>query len=176
MTDPVNLRPAGEADLVALLDLERAAGLVAHREVFPPDRFDYPSEDVLARWRIVLEDPDVVVEVADLPGSGPDLLALVAYDPGTLRHLAVHPDHWGRGIASALVERVVRQQRASGASEVTLWVLAANARARALYERHGWERSGAQQESPWPPYPTELGYRRVLDDGATDPTPEEVSR
>lgn len=177
MSVPDGLRRAAAGDLVALHDLERAASLRAHRDVFPPDRYPFPSGDVLARWSLVLADPQVTVEVLGPPPEvgGPGLLGLVAYDTGSLRHLAVHPDCWGRGTATRLLGHVLARQRERGAREVSLWVLDANSRARALYERHGWRLSGERQESPWPPYPAELGYRRVLDDGQTDRTGEEAS-
>ena len=46
-------RPAREDEAGALRDLERAANLVALGHVFPPDRFPFPDDAVLARWAIV---------------------------------------------------------------------------------------------------------------------------
>ena len=151
MTD-ASWRTAGPGDVAALRDLERAANLVGLAHVFPADRFPFPDDDVLARWALVLQDPEVVVEVVD----GDDgLLAFAAYDDDNLRHLAVHPDAWGTGLARAGVARAV----AHGARR--LWVLDANHRARRLYERLGWSATGAEQECPWVPHPTELEYAFV---------------
>ena len=145
-------RPAGPADAPALRDLERAASLVGLAHVFPADRFPFPDDAVLARWALVLEDPEVVVEVVE-QDTRP--LALAAYDAEQLRHLAVHPDAWGTGLARAGVARAV----AHGARR--LWVLEANHRARGLYQRLGWRATGERQECPWPPYPVELAHRLV---------------
>jgi GNAT superfamily N-acetyltransferase len=145
-------RAALPGDAGPLRDLERAANLVGLAHVFPADRFPFPDDAVLARWALVLDDPDVVVEVVD----GHDgLLALAAYDSDSLRHLAVHPDAWGTGLARAGVARAL----AHGARR--LWVLEANQRARRLYEGLGWSPTGVEQECPWVPHPTELEYAFV---------------
>ena len=77
---------------------------------------------------------------------------------GRLRHLAVHPDRWGTGLAREGVELAVAAIRAAGRVPV-LWVLVANDRARGLYEHLGWVETGRSQPAEWPPYPTEVEYR-----------------
>ncbi|PVG82765.1 hypothetical protein DDE18_10405 [Nocardioides gansuensis] len=150
-TSELTWRTAGPDDAVALRDLERAANLAALAHVFGD--LPYPADDVLARWVLVLADPGVTVDVVDSGDGG--LLACTAYDDRSLRHLAVYPDAWGRGLGRAGVERAVAHIRARG--EVPhLWVLEANHRARALYDRLGWQLTGVSQECPWPPHPTEL--------------------
>lgn len=140
-------RRATPADAVALRDLEREASLLGLAHVF--GRLPFPADDVLARWVLVLDDPEVVTEVVDGP-DGPR--AVVAHDGTSVRHLAVRPPDWGRGLGAAGVARAV----AGDASR--LWVLELNHRARTLYERLGWEPTGATQECPWPPHPRELAY------------------
>ena len=152
----VEFRRATPGDAVALRDLERDASLAALAHVFPPERHPYPADDVLARWYLVLVDPDVVVEVVD-GDSG--LRCLVAHDAhGTLRHLAVAPDSWGQGLGRLAVDRAVTALRACGGGTPRLWCLAENHRARRLYEHLGWRPSGAEQPAPWPPYTTEMEY------------------
>lgn len=151
----VCFRRAGPADAVALRDLEQAANLAALGHIFPPERFPFPADDVLARWVLVLDDPDVVVEVVDGPSG---LLAVSAYDPVLLRQLAVHPSAWGRGLARAAVERAAAGIAAGGADEARLWCLVENHRARGLYEHLGWLPGEERREAPWPPYPLEMSY------------------
>lgn len=140
-------RVATSADAVALRDLERTASRAGLAHVFGD--LPYPDDDVLARWTLLLDDPEVVVEVVE---DGLGLVALVAHDGSTLRHLAVRPDHWGAGLAREAFARA----EAAGARR--LWVLEANERARRLYESLGWRPSGTTQECPWRPYPTEVEY------------------
>ena len=140
-------RRATADDAVALRDLERAASRRGLAHVFGD--LPYPDDDVLARWVLLLDDPEVVVEVAE---DDEGLVALTAHDGSSLRHLAVRPDHWHAGLGRAAFARA----EAAGARR--LWVLADNGRARRLYESLGWAPTGQSQECPWPPYPTELEY------------------
>lgn len=52
--------------------------------------------------------------------------------------LAIAPDFEGRGLAGALLAHAETQARAQGCTRLTLSVFPGNARARALYERHGF--------------------------------------
>jgi GNAT superfamily N-acetyltransferase len=153
------LREANVDDLAALRDLEREANLVALAHVFPPDRFPFPDDDVLARWALVLDEPGVTVEVRDAE-NGIDLL--VAYDDRTLRHLAVRPDHWGEGLASQAIDTALRAMDARGTTVAELWCLEENHRARRLYEHLGWRASADRRPAPWPPHPTEMRYTRLI--------------
>ena len=147
MTPPAEWRRATPDDAVALRDLERIASQTGLAHVFGD--LPYPDDDVLARWALLLDDPEVVVEVVE---GDRGLVALAAHDGTTLRHLAVRPDHWGTGLGREGFARA----EAAGARR--LWVLEANAKARGLYGALGWAPSGTTQECPWPPYPTEVEY------------------
>lgn len=154
------MSPALPVDAAALTVLERVANLAALGHVFPPAEYPFPTEGVLDRWQRVLADPDVRVEVE----RGPSRLdCFVAYDATTIRHLAVHPDRWGSGLARAAVDRAVAAIRAGG-EQPRLWCLTENRRARGFYEHLGWTPTGATQLAEWPPYPVEMEY--VLGDSS----------
>lgn len=154
-------REATEHDLLPLAELERAANLVGLAHVFPPERYPFPFDAVLARWRLVLDDPAAVVLVLDEPEE--DRLAVyVAYDDAMLRHIAVHPDRWGEGLATAGMAEATRAMARRGSHEASLWVLAENDRARRLYERLGWVPTDDRREAPWAPHPVEIRYARPL--------------
>lgn len=159
----MDLRKATAEDVVALRDLERAANLVGLAHVFPPERYPFPDDAVLSRWVLVLEEPGVTVLVRDAD-VGVDLL--LAYDDRSLRHLAVHPDEWGRGLASGAVEVAVQAMARQGTTEAELWCLAENRRARRLYEHLGWTVTADQRPAPWPPHPVELRYVRAVAAGS----------
>jgi RimJ/RimL family protein N-acetyltransferase len=156
------LREATVEDLTALLDLEREANLAALGHVFPPERYPFPDDDVLARWALVLAEPGVRVLVRDAD-QGIDLFA--AYDDHSLRHLAVRPDRWGTGLASEAIEIVLDAMDARGTTVAELWCLEENHRARRLYEHLGWLATPDRREAPWPPHPTEMRYTRPLAGG-----------
>ena len=153
MTDR-RFRRATPADVRVLAELERAANVVALAHVFPPDDHAFPLEEVADRWAATLADPAVTVEVVD----GDDgLQGYVAHDDVLLRHLAVHPSAWGRGLGRELVGRAVGRM----GPHPTLWCLADNHRARALYEHLGWRATGVARQAVWPPHPTEVELRLV---------------
>jgi GNAT superfamily N-acetyltransferase len=154
-------REATPDDLAALRDLEREANLAALGHVFPPERYPFPDDAVLARWSLVLDDPSVTVLVAPAP-EGNTLWVFAAYDDSTLRHLAVHPDHWGNGLASTAIETVLRALERRGCTTASLWCLEDNHRARRLYEHLGWHPEPERREAPWPPHPTEMRYTRPV--------------
>ena len=148
-------------DLSALRDLEREANLAALGHVFPPERYPFPDDAVLARWSLVLDDPAVSVMVAS-DESGPGLVMYAAYDDTTLRHLAVRPDHWGNGLASAAIDTVLHAMDLRGSTVASLWCLEENHRARRLYEYLGWRAEPDRRPAPWPPHPTEMRYSRLI--------------
>ena len=152
-------RDATLDDLGALRDLEREANLAALGHVFPPERYPFPDDDVLARWALVLDEPGVVVRVAEDDGG---LVAVAAYDDSTLRHLAVRPDHWGDGLATTAIETALHAMDLRGCTVASLWCLEENHRARRLYEYLGWRPSSDRREAPWPPHPVELRYTRLI--------------
>jgi GNAT superfamily N-acetyltransferase len=155
------LREATDDDLSALRDLERVASLAGLAHVFPPERYPFPDDAVLARWALVLREPGVVVLVQDAEGgSGIDVLA--AYDDRSLRHLAVRPDQWGRGLASRAVGEVLAAWARRGTTDADLWCLVENRRARRLYEHLGWRPTTDRQPAPWPPHPDEMRYTRTV--------------
>lgn len=152
-------RDATLDDLGALRDLEREANLAALGHVFPPERYPFPDDDVLARWALVLDEPGVVVRVAE---DDAGLVAVAAYDDSTLRHLAVRPDHWGDGLATTAIETALHAMDLRGSTIASLWCLEENHRARRLYEYLGWRETADRREAPWPPHPVEMRYTRLI--------------
>jgi len=55
-------------------------------------------------------------------------------------NIAVHPDHQGEGLGSALLEHILEEGRRRSLAFATLEVRPSNGTALALYERYGFER------------------------------------
>ena len=146
-------RRAGLEDVVTLLDLERAASGAGLAHIFGPD-IPFPDGDVLARWRLVLEDPDVTVLIDDAAGEP---IGYAAFGDGWLRHFGYLPAWWGTGRATVLHDEVVAALRRDAADRsLRLWVLVENHRARAFYARLGWVDSGVREHEVFPPYPEKM--------------------
>lgn len=112
-----------------------------------------PRGITAADWKARLEE---------MPGStlllevGDDLLGFASAgqseDPDAkpkstaeLFALYVSPEMWGRGAGRQLWFAVRRRLQEEGFTEVTLWVMEANFRARALYERFGFAHENAME-------------------------------
>lgn len=55
-----------------------------------------------------------------------------------LKRLHVLPSYWNLGIGGELHDHALYSARRRGATELNLWVLEDNTRAREMYERRGW--------------------------------------
>lgn len=73
--------------------------------------------------------------------SSPDLAAW-----GELVSLYAHPDYWGKGCGSAMMEEVLDRMKTAGYPGCFLYVLRENNRARRFYEKHGFSWDGHSLE------------------------------
>ena len=91
--------------------------------------------------------------------SSPDLAAW-----GELVSLYGHPEHWGRGFGSIVMEEVLRRLQAAGYPGCFLYVLRENDRARRFYEKHGFAWDGHSLEVPLTPNTilTDLRYCKAF--------------
>ena len=78
--------------------------------------------------------------------SSPDLAAW-----GELVSLYVHPDRWGQGYGSLVMEEALRRMKAAGYPGCFLYVLQENDRARRFYEKHDFVWDGHSVEVTLPP-------------------------
>lgn len=127
MGQPWTIRPAGSGDLEALVRLERHA--------FATDRL---SRRALRR---LVRSPTALVLVAETAqGVVGDAILLRRRGSSSARiySLAVDPAARGRGIARALLSRLIEAARGFGAQRLRLEVRGDNAAARALYAAFGF--------------------------------------
>ncbi len=83
---------------------------------------------------------------------------------GELKAIYLAPEAMGRGIGGALLERAVADLGDRGFTDVMLWVLRDNRRARRFYEAAGWQTDGATKEEERPGGVLhEARYRRSLE-------------
>jgi GNAT superfamily N-acetyltransferase len=88
------------------------------------------------------------------PGAGPET--------GEIMTLFVAAGRWRGGVGGALMAAALDDLAARGCDEASVWSFAANERANAFYEGHGFTRDGAERtEEVWAHLP-EVRYRRSL--------------
>ncbi|MFJ3230491.1 GNAT family N-acetyltransferase [Streptomyces sp. NPDC086787] len=125
-----------EAEAVAALHLRA-------RSTYYPDGVPPSDRDWRDVWRDVIERPDGhvlcavehggIVGVASFrtpDGAPADLVKLFQFH--------IDPDHWRRGLGTALHTACVEEWRADGMRTAVLDVHVDNTRARAFYTRQGW--------------------------------------
>jgi len=132
----MNLRPMSEADLPAVMLLERA--------LFPDDAWSEGmlrgelAEQPATRFYVVAEaEPGDVVGYAGLCAIGED---------ADVQTIGVRADREGLGIGAALLTALLDEATARGCRSVYLEVRADNERAQRLYERFGFDRIGVRRK------------------------------
>ncbi|PSK65724.1 Mycothiol acetyltransferase [Micromonospora sp. MH33] len=150
----ISLRPATEADLMAVGALHQQSRVAAYSSFLPAEALADPTPEAMGRYwteRVVWEGADHRMTVAERDGRvvgfsylGPD----DAGDPATGLLNAIHlePAERGRGTGRALMVDALDAMRDRGWSRAALWVLRDNAAARRFYERGGWTATGEQRD------------------------------
>ncbi len=125
-------RPATQADIPAVLSLERALASAAHwpessyKEVFAPD--------ASSRIALILEDG------TQLPCGF--VIARLTSGECELENVAVAPSLQRRGAGTKLIQSLIAAARERGAHSIHLEVRDSNNAARALYEKCGFANTG----------------------------------
>ncbi len=132
MSLPLTLRPYTAADEDAAIELWRRTWQKHYPHINFTERLPWWRE----RWRKELV-PVARVVVAEENGA---LIGFVTVDPANmyLDQLAVAPEHWGRGVALALLDEAKRLSPKG----LDLLVNKDNARAIRFYEKHGFVYDG----------------------------------
>ena len=171
----MEIRPAVPTDAAAVAAVHVASWQGAYRGVLPDEVLDGPELAVsrLRLWERLLGEP------------GPRAVGLVAEDdaaqivaflhawptrddddgPDTAEVAMIYasPDAWGTGAGRELMTTALDRLRDAGFTDVTLWVLDSNDRARRFYERAGFAIDGATKSEELRGTPvTEVRYRRPL--------------
>ena len=116
-----------------------------------------PRSEQAARARGHVSNPEAFLLIAEDAGDvvGMALGVQALSDDGAgapvrgLCHISmvfVAPDYWGRGIGGRLVDAMLREARSRGYDRAQLWTQSDNARARRLYEGHGFVLSGREKD------------------------------
>ncbi|HLU45890.1 MAG TPA: GNAT family N-acetyltransferase [Natronosporangium sp.] len=150
------VRPAAPDDAAAVAALHVRSWRHTYAGIVPDQVLDHLATTVdqrAERYRRQWADPAspfrclVVTEGEHVLGFvlyGPYRLAEQQLDQSVGEVLAIYldPPHLGRGAGRTLLDAAVTALRAQGFSEVRLWVMEENTRARRFYERYGFTPDG----------------------------------
>jgi ribosomal protein S18 acetylase RimI-like enzyme len=160
----MDVRPATREDVAAIEAVARAAfeaayGFLAHetREALLAAAYD-PAHlrELVTREdaHLLVADADEVIGFALARQEWADELALL--------RLYVHPDHWGEGAGSALLDAVAAVAADREVARVRARVLAKNYVARPFFESRGFERRESGVVELGSETHEELAYERPI--------------
>lgn len=150
---PVVVREAVFDDAEAIATIHVAAWRAAYRELVPAAVLDALSvTERTAQWQEILRAAQTTTLVAR---TGSEMVGWVSVGASRdadatprcteLFAIYVHPSWWSRGVGRTLWEHA--QSRCDSQADVTLWVLADNARAIRFYEQLGFRRDAEVEET-----------------------------
>lgn len=156
------LRPAEMQDVPALAYIQTQAWKAAFGDILASETLAQATNTAEAEtmYRYVLEHHLAHVFIQYVDGAPQGIAAWSAnrdhLGSDTAELICIHslPQFWGHGYASHVMEHLVNQVRAAGYTRLVLWVFEANLRARAFYEKHGFEQSARSKDT--------LGAKEVL--------------
>lgn len=155
------IRTATRADADSITDVQVASWREGYAHVFPEsvlyaDDFESTRRKFWNGWRFapghrlavaVRAAEDGAETVVGFSSFGPERERARGFTGrGEVWAFYLLPDVWGSGLATDLMVHTETRLRAEGFHSAVLWVLKDNPRARAFYEKHGWELTGIGAE------------------------------
>ena len=135
----MTLFPATEADLPAVARLWHDSWHDGHARHVPEALRDHRTLESFARRLPPL------IGALRLARNGGDVLGMCVVQEAEVDQLFVAPEARGKGAAAELLADAEARIRATGADQGHLFVIKENLRARAFYEKHGWQDAGPQE-------------------------------
>jgi len=165
----MQIRPARpeDAETIAAIVVEADAGF---GECAPPGWHAQGFDAELEHARHAFAAPDRWIAVAVVDDEVVGYVTLTSASQTRMRsdepglahvgRLFVRPDHWGSGVATALLAHAVAEAAARGYRQMRLFTPSVHARARRFYEREGWRAVAERWDSKLGLNVSE--YRRAL--------------
>src|SRR6478735_9112115 len=147
----MRIRPANEEDVETIVSIVLECDPATSSREYEL-RKAHDAVSLRGRRTIVGEIDGRVAGYASLDVTSPTI--------AELKRLFVRPEHWGIGLASALLEEAIGMAYAAGYRSMRLSTPTDNARARRFYEREGWHAAGTSVHDELGVELTE--YRRAL--------------
>lgn len=136
-----------------MAELHLRAAVAGYSHIFPPEAPPPTIDELTEMWAAATIASDGAALVADDGRRilGTVIAAIDDTEPtvGFLARLYVEPELWGSGIGAALYDAAMAELQRRGHPLARLWVLEANTRARAMYERRGWRYVEGVVKATW---------------------------
>lgn len=136
-----SIRRAVPADAARLAMVHIETWQFAYRGILSDDFLESLQSEPRARWWERFLSDRSTVHVSEVAGEVVGYCSVGPSDDagwGEVFAIYVHPDRWGEGHGGRLIHAGEKSLREAGFGRALLWVLEANDRARAFYERQGW--------------------------------------
>jgi GNAT superfamily N-acetyltransferase len=183
----IHIRPAGAADGPAIAQIRAESWRMVYADVIPAHTLaELTAPEAVARegvWRSEHSmDGVLIAETAAEAGGPAGLIGFAAFGPergaddepgqphgdppdhgrAELYAIYVVPEQWSTGAGRALMHGVLALVATAGYTDISLWVLEANERARRFYEVAGFWLTGESMVLGRLGGVTEIRYRRLV--------------
>lgn len=152
---PPLIRPATARDAARIAEVHVRSWQAAYRCLMPQEYLDgLDPADRLPQWRWLLSDPAAAASEVLVADGRDGVCGFSSFGPtrdegedpgrvGEVRAMYLMPEAIGQGLGRQLMAASIERLTRTGFADVTLWVLASNARARRFYEIAGFRPDGA---------------------------------
>lgn len=166
----IELRRARPDDAACFQLMEQATSELMLAHVFPPENFPYPSNQVRARWELVLADMAHSCLIAIVDGTP---AGYVAWADDLIQHLGVDPKFHRLGVATRLLS-TAEQSIFTTAEDAYVWVLVENKTAIEFYRRNSWRTTARRRRAEFHPFPIEAQMSKTQSPGSFS-APQDVA-
>ena len=168
------VRAATVRDAEQVADIRVRSWQAAHAGLLPQEYLDSLKAVRPNQWREILGGNDWPKSGVLVVAPEKEVLGFAEFGPtrdagedrtavAEIRDIYLVPEAWGRGIGKRLMSTALSRLASAGYSQVTLWVVVSNTRARGFYRRGGWIEDGARKCDTSQGFPIEeVRYRKQI--------------
>lgn len=139
----VKLNPLRDEDIRAIVEIERHPMVRKWLTEYSDEDFEKEFEEYRRFFSSLQSNDRVEVLVAKMNGQLVGFLALWRMDDSDERTtsigISVHPDYWGRGIATSLIKESIRLAKDRGVRKLVIETLEENSAMKHVAEKLGFK-------------------------------------
>ncbi|MEM2342028.1 MAG: GNAT family protein [Candidatus Bathyarchaeia archaeon] len=137
------MNPLKDEDIRAIVDIERHPAVKKWLVEYADEEYERELEEYRRFFSELKGNDRVEVLVAKIDGCIVGFLALWRMDENAERMtsigISVHPDYWGRGIATKLVREAINLAREKGVKKLIIETLEENSAMKRVAEKLGFK-------------------------------------